>query len=299
MSGIVGRYDHRPVTRGDRFDCHRRQKSAMARYAYVGTAGRDGPLTPAEGDDADEDEQHRGRGVPDAGALTMPSVLNATGRRVKPALRHLPFSAIATTNMATYGETRISAFPPPAISPAACAAPPAVAARRCRASEGTRTAPVPERRRARRYLTLKNAGLADIVLVIVFILLSLWPGFRPHSGASGNLIQSGVPSSDPPPPRHDPTIVDEGPIDGQPGADSLLLDPAAQDQLQAAAMGSAAQAASTAVEQRNFEHRTSQLGKGQRFREEAKALRFTLSRCPHPHIQCHRHHRCGDSILHD
>lgn len=123
---------------------------------------------------------------------------------------------------------------------------------------------LPERRRERRYVTLKNAGLASIALVVVFILLSLWSEFRPHSGTSGNLFPSAVRPSDSTSARHDPTIVDEGSIDDHPGTDSLLLDPGAQDRLRAASAGSAAQAPSTAVEQRNFEQRTSQLGNGQR-----------------------------------
>jgi hypothetical protein len=122
----------------------------------------------------------------------------------------------------------------------------------------------PERRNERRYMTLKNAGLAGIALVVVFILMSLWSAFRPHSGGSSNLLLSRVQSSDSPSVRHDPTIVDEGSIYDHPGADSLLLDPGALDQLRAAAPAAAAQAPSSAVEQGNFEHRTSQLGKGQR-----------------------------------
>jgi len=122
----------------------------------------------------------------------------------------------------------------------------------------------PERRRERRYVTLKNAAIAGIAVVVAFLLLSAWSAFRPHSGASGNLFQSGVRSSDSTSDRHDPTIVNEGSIYDHPGTDSRLLDPGAQDQLRAAAAGSEAQAPSTAAEQRNFEHRTSQLGKGQR-----------------------------------
>jgi hypothetical protein len=59
-------------------------------------------------------------------------------------------------------------------------------------------------------LTLKNAGLAGIALVVV---QSSDSRFAPD----------------------DLTIVDEGASDGRPGADSLLLDPRAQDQLRAAA----------------------------------------------------------------
>jgi len=123
---------------------------------------------------------------------------------------------------------------------------------------------LPERRRNRRYLTLKNAGIAGIAVVVVVILLSLWSEIRPHSGASGALFQSRVQPSAPIYARHVSTIVGEGPIDGRPGTDWLLLDPRAQDQLRAAAERGAASAPSTAVEMGTFEHRTSQLGKGQR-----------------------------------
>ncbi len=116
----------------------------------------------------------------------------------------------------------------------------------------------PERRRERRYVTLKNAGIAGIALVLMFLLLSVWSEFRPHSGASGNLFQSRMQPSNSISAPHEPTIVDEGSTYVPPG----LLDPKAQEQLRAAA--AAAQALSTIVEQGNFEHRTSQLGKGQR-----------------------------------
>lgn len=123
---------------------------------------------------------------------------------------------------------------------------------------------VPERRHERRYLTLKNAGFAGMAMVGVFILLSLWSAFRPHSRASAKLFPSRVHASDSAAARHDPTIVDEASAEDHPGTDSLLLDAGALDQLRAAPQASVAQAPPTAVEQTNFEHRTSQLGKGQR-----------------------------------
>jgi hypothetical protein len=122
---------------------------------------------------------------------------------------------------------------------------------------------LPERRRAKRYLTLKNAGIAGIGLVVAFLLLSVWSAF-PHSAASGILFPFRGHSSDSATIRHDPMIVYEASIDYHPRADSLLLDAAALDELRAAAPAFAAQAPSTAREQTNFEHRTSQLGKGQR-----------------------------------
>ena len=119
----------------------------------------------------------------------------------------------------------------------------------------------PERRRERRYVTLKSAGIAGLALVIAFLLLSVWSAYRPHSAISENSI-SRVQTSDSTSTRPDPMVVNEGWIDDHPGTDSLLLDAGAVDQQQAAA--SAAQAPSTAVEETNFEHRTSQLGKRQR-----------------------------------
>jgi len=42
---------------------------------------------------------------------------------------------------------------------------------------------IPERRRGTRFLTLKNAVRAAVLLVVAFFLLSLWAEFRPaHSG---------------------------------------------------------------------------------------------------------------------
>ena len=120
----------------------------------------------------------------------------------------------------------------------------------------------PERRRERRYVTLKNAGIAFIALVVGFLLLSAWSAYRPHSAASGNSISSREQSSDSTSLRPAPMVVNEGSTDDHPGTDSLLLDASAVDQQRAAA--SAAQAASRAGEQTSFEHRTSQLGKGER-----------------------------------
>jgi hypothetical protein len=120
----------------------------------------------------------------------------------------------------------------------------------------------PERRRAKRYLTLKNAGIAAIVPVVAFLLLSVWPAF-PHSAVSGMLFPLRGHSSDSATIRHDPMIVYEGSIDHHSRPDSLLLDAAALDELRATP-AVAAQAPSTALEQTTFAPRTSQLGKGQR-----------------------------------
>jgi hypothetical protein len=122
----------------------------------------------------------------------------------------------------------------------------------------------PERRRERRYMTLKTAGITGIGLIVAFLLLSVWSAFRPHSGASGNLFQSPAQASDSTSVGHEPIVVSEGSIEDHPGTDSVLLDAGALDQLRPAAAPPAQPVPSTTAEQVNFEHRTSQLGKGQR-----------------------------------
>lgn len=69
---------------------------------------------------------------------------------------------------------------------------------------------IPERRQSTRYLTLKNAARAAIVLVVAFILLSIWAAYRPgHSGAS--LWEKGAMSPDSPPaPREPMPVIREG-----------------------------------------------------------------------------------------
>lgn len=123
----------------------------------------------------------------------------------------------------------------------------------------------PERRRERRYVTLKNAGIAGIALVVVFLVLTAWSAYRPDSNASGNLFRPRVPSSDAMTTRRDPIVIHEGLTNGHPETNAVLLDPRAVDQLRAPSVPpSAAPAPSTTAEQMSFEHRTSQLGKGRR-----------------------------------
>lgn len=119
----------------------------------------------------------------------------------------------------------------------------------------------PERRQRRRYLTLKNAGIGVLVMVVAVLLLETWSAFRPHSASLSNLFSIGVPSSEPSA-RHDPMIVSEGSIYDHPGTDSSLLDADAQAKLRAPVPVPASSA--TAVGQTPFELPASQLGKGQR-----------------------------------
>ncbi len=121
---------------------------------------------------------------------------------------------------------------------------------------------VPERRRRRRYVTLKNAGIAGIAVVFAFLLLSAWSAFRPHSAASRHLFSRDGQVSDSASTRHEPIVVNEGSTYDHPGTDSSLLDADAQDQLRAAV--SQAPSTTAVVAQTNFEHPASQLGKGRR-----------------------------------
>ena len=122
----------------------------------------------------------------------------------------------------------------------------------------------PERRHSKRYLTLKNAAITGIALIAAFILLSIWSALRPaHSGASGTLFGSGVLSSESPSAPRDPVkVVHEGSISDHSGTDSFLVDPGTPDT--ATASMAASVSSTAAAEQKNFEHRESQLGKGQR-----------------------------------
>lgn len=120
----------------------------------------------------------------------------------------------------------------------------------------------PERRHGRRYLTLKNAAISGLALVVAFILLSIWSAWRPaHSGASDNFLESRVPSSESPSIHREPfTIVQEGSIHDHPGTESILVDARPTQAADASIAASSAPAAG----QNTFEHRESRLGNGQR-----------------------------------
>ena len=123
---------------------------------------------------------------------------------------------------------------------------------------------LPERRRKRRYVTLKNAGIAAVAVVVAFLLLSVWSAARPDAAASRSLLSSRVQSHDSMPIGHDPMTVSEGPVDDHPGYNPRLLDARALDQLQAPTPSAPAQQPSAATAQTTFEPLTSHLGKGQR-----------------------------------
>jgi len=84
---------------------------------------------------------------------------------------------------------------------------------------------IPERRRGTRYLTLKNAVRAAILLVVAFFLLSLWSEFRPAH--SGGLERPLATSADLPAAAREPVpVVREGSPDDYPRADFDVPAPA-------------------------------------------------------------------------
>src|SRR2546423_1491165 len=92
----------------------------------------------------------------------------------------------------------------------------------------------PERRRERRYVTLKNAGIAGIVVVVAFLALTAWSAFRPNSNTSGDLFRPRVQSSDSTTPRRESIVIHEGSTGDHPGTSAVLLDAGALDQLRPA-----------------------------------------------------------------
>jgi hypothetical protein len=122
----------------------------------------------------------------------------------------------------------------------------------------------PERRSNRRYVTLKNAAIAGIVLVVLFLGLSAWSAFRPNSNESGNLFRPQTPPLKSIATRRDLIVVREGSADNR-QTSGILLGAGALDRLRAPAVPPpAAPALSITAAETNFEHRTSQLGKGKR-----------------------------------
>lgn len=109
---------------------------------------------------------------------------------------------------------------------------------------------MPERRRGRRYLTLKNAAFAVIAIVVAFILLSIWPA---RSRPSGGLLESPAQSFESPSRGEPVTIVHEGSVARQPEMRPVLVDvphvPFAVTSM-------------PAVPETNFEPRESQMGEG-------------------------------------
>jgi len=111
----------------------------------------------------------------------------------------------------------------------------------------------PERRHGVRWLTLKNAARAAIMLVVAFFLLSIWSAFRPaHSGNS--VLQSREAAPDLPAVAPEPyDVVREGSTRSYPTAAVIGTDTT-----------TAARPPAPPVQQKPLEPQESPLGKGKR-----------------------------------
>jgi len=111
----------------------------------------------------------------------------------------------------------------------------------------------PERRQGVRWLTLKNAARAAIVLVVAFFLLSIWSEFRPAHSGNSVLQQRRAAAPEPRAVAHEPyDVVREGstsyPAPGVIGSDTAAAVPRP----------------APPVPQKPVEPQASPLGKGQR-----------------------------------
>jgi hypothetical protein len=137
---------------------------------------------------------------------------------------------------------------------------------------------IPERRRHRRYLTLKNAALAAVALVVAFTLLSLWSARRPpHSGTSWFEPRT---SSEPISVDREPfPAVQEGSVQDYPRVDSILLDGETAPAVGVPAAPSPVPAAQQKIEPREPQP---QLGKGQRITISGGAAGVQVHTAPAP-----------------
>ena len=90
--------------------------------------------------------------------------------------------------------------------------------------------PIRDRRQRRRYLTLKNFGIATAVLVVAFIIVSVRSEMRGRfEGDYGRLVQREIPS---PVERKPVEVVQEAPapVADATHADPMLIEPAARAQ---------------------------------------------------------------------
>ena len=88
---------------------------------------------------------------------------------------------------------------------------------------------IPERRKHRRILTLKNLKRAVVLLVVFFAGLSIEVATRQTPGEYGRLVKSEMPRTDDIRP-HPPAPVTEAPVADQTAADPMLVVPAAREQ---------------------------------------------------------------------
>jgi hypothetical protein len=86
--------------------------------------------------------------------------------------------------------------------------------------------PIHDRRKRKRYLTLKNFGIFVIVMLVVFVAISTYSEMRSiPTGHYGRLFRREVP---PPPPAKPMEVVSEAPVRDQ--TEAVLVDTTAREQ---------------------------------------------------------------------
>jgi hypothetical protein len=88
---------------------------------------------------------------------------------------------------------------------------------------------IPERRKHRRILTLKNFKRVLVLLVVFLAGLSIEVSTRTSPGDYGRLVKREIPRSDDIRPQP-PAVVTEAPVADQSAADPMLLEPGARAQ---------------------------------------------------------------------
>lgn len=89
--------------------------------------------------------------------------------------------------------------------------------------------PIRDRRQHKRYLTLRNAGIAFAALVVLFIGISIRSEMQPrHTDSFGRLLERELPKVEAKPVE----VVEEAapPVDDHTAADPMLVAPAAREQ---------------------------------------------------------------------
>jgi hypothetical protein len=89
--------------------------------------------------------------------------------------------------------------------------------------------PIRDRRQHKRYLTLRNAGIAFAALVVLFIGISIRSEMQPrHADSFGRLLERELPKVETKPME----VVEEAPpaVDDHTAADPMLVAPAAREQ---------------------------------------------------------------------
>lgn len=90
--------------------------------------------------------------------------------------------------------------------------------------------PIRDRRKRKRFLTLKNFGIATVASLVVFAGISIRSELRGTSADYGRLMQRHLPSDRPAKPVEVVTEAPPAPVPDATHADPLLVAPAAREQ---------------------------------------------------------------------